>query len=487
MTTINNTATTTELTIGELFDVSRLEQVFSNEDELDRVREISLLKLRAKALKCEKEFTDVIKAYEKQLRVDEAEERRSNIKYADFITEKLETNRFGKPEVTTTNFLTVLRGDKQFEGIQYNELINAPEKTKKGKTARWTDADDARTREYIERKYHFHSVQKCDDAMRIIFDENKYHPIRNKIESIAWDGVPRINDFLCKWMGCENNSYSQEVSRLVFAGGINRVYNPGCKFDDVPVLIGTKQGEGKSTLVRWLAMQDEWYAEVTEIEGQKGMEAVEGVWICELGELIAVTRTKEVDAVKSFITRQVDHYRKSYDKRVADYPRQCIFIGTTNKEQFLTDKTGNRRFYPIKVNSSGYELFRNKDPIQADIEQCWAEALSLYKAGKLQPYASEKLVSTIREEQSKAVEDDYRIGMIEAYLEDKTETCIIDLWQNALDNLYTKPTKKDSNEIGLIVRGLEGWTNSPKSKRTDHYGIQKCWVRDIPESGELLL
>lgn len=487
MTTINNTAATTELTIGELFDVSRLEQVFSNEDELDRVREISLLKLRAKALKCEKEFADVIKAYEKQLRADEADERRSNIKYADFITEKLETNKFGKPEVTTTNFLTVLRGDKRFEGMKFNELTNSPEIEHNKKTRRWTDADDAETREYIERKYHFHSVQKCDDAMRIIFNENKYHPIRNEIESTAWDGKPRINDFLSMWMGCEHTPYVCEVSRLIFAGGINRIYNPGCKFEDVPVLIGTKQGEGKSTLVRWLALRDEWYAEVTEIEGQKGMEAIEGTWICELGELVAVTRAKEVEAVKSFISRQVDHYRKPFDRRVSDCARQCVFVGTTNKEQFLTDKTGNRRFYPVKVNQSGYDLFAFEKEVKETIRQCWAEAKSLYDRGELPPYASRVLLDTIRSEQSKAVEDDYRIGMIEAYLSDKYETCVMDLWQNALDNLYTKPTKKDSNEIGLIMQGLEDWVKLSKAKRTEHYGIQKCWVRDLPESEELPL
>ena len=119
----------------------------------------------------------------------------------------------------------------------------------------------------------------------------------------------------------------------------------------MPVLIGTKQGEGKSTLVRWLAMKDDYFTEVTEIEGQKGMEAVEGAWICEMGELLALTKAREIEAVKSYLTRLADRYRRPFDRRVTDHKRQCIFIGTTNKEQFLTDKTGNRRFYPVKVYS----------------------------------------------------------------------------------------------------------------------------------------
>ena len=265
---------------------------------------------------------------------------------------------------------------------------------------------------------------------------------------------------------------------MIFAGGIHRLYNPGCKFDDVPVLIGTKQGEGKSTFVRWLAMSDEFFTEVNEIEGQKGMEAIEGAWICELGELLALTKAREVEAVKSFLSRQVDHYRKPYDKRPSDYKRQCIFIGTTNKEQFLVDRTGNRRFYPVKVNQLGYDLFNHKDEIQADIRQCWAEAKVLYDRGELYAFADRSIINEIRTEQAKAVEDDYRVGMIEAYLEDKDEVCILEIWRSALNNEYTKPNKKESNEIGLILQSMDGWVKAKGSRRTKDFGIQKVWVRE---------
>ena len=148
----------------------------------------------------------------------------------------------------------------------------------------------------------------------------------------------------------------------------------------------------------------------------------------------------------------------------------------------MTDKTGNRRFYPVKVNQTGYDLFDNESAIKADIAQCWAEAKALYDANKLPPYADRKLVADIRAEQSKAVEDDYRVGMIEAYLEDKNETCVLDIWENALDERYSKPTKKDSNEIGLIMQGPEGWEKSAKAKRFQKDGVVKYWFReeDVP-------
>ena len=356
---------------------------------------------------------------------------------------------------------------------------------------RWNDADDAAARAYIEKKYKIHSMQKFDDAMRIIFAERSYNPAIDLVNSIEWDGKPRIRTMLTKWMKCEDSPYTQEVSRLIFAGGIHRLFNPGCKFDDVPVLIGTRQGEGKSTFVRWLAMDDTFFTEVTEIDGQKGMESIEGAWICEMGELLALTRAKDVESVKSFMTRQVDRYRKPYDKRTSDYRRQCIFIGTTNRQQFLTDKTGNRRFYPVNVGQSGYAMFEHENEVKADIRQCWAEAKALYDRGELEPFADQSLVKEIRERQADAVEDDYRVGMIEAYLENKNEVCIFELWEKALQNSngFSKPTRKDSSEIVLLMQNFPEWVKSSKARRTKDYGVQKCWVREgiSPVNDELPL
>ena len=355
-------------------------------------------------------------------------------------------------------------------------MTYSPEQLRNGKMERWLDSDDAETRRYIEKEYGFHSAQKCDDALRIVFAKNQYHPIRDLVDSFEWDGVERIPHFLSKWTKCEDTPYTREVSRLIFSGGIHRLFSPGCKFDDMPVLIGTKQGEGKSTLVRWLALSDDYFSEVNEFEGQRGIESLEGAWICEVSELLAMTKTKEQEAVKSFLTRLNDRYRMPFDKRVTDHPRQCLFIGTTNKEQFLTDKTGNRRFYPVKVNQTGYDLFEHEAEIKEYIRQCWAEAKAKLDAGEMKPYADRDLVSVIREMQAAAVEDDYRVGMIEDYLENRTEVCVLEIWQNALKmGEFSKPSKKDSTEIALILQGFDGWEKQPKVKRFANFGVQKWW------------
>lgn len=468
-----------------LLDQKNLYELYSIEEPEERARLKALFVARAKDLKLEKEIKSMFKAYdlaEKSLADEYTRENaigNSNI--------PLLFDGRGKPIDTIENFLMILRNDEKFKGIKFNLLSYSPEKHSGNKISAWEDTDDCATRNYIEKKYKLYSPTKLDDALRIIFQENSYNPVKNIIESTEWDGVERIPTLLIKWLKCEDNEYSREVSRLIFAGGINRLYNPGCKFDDVPVLIGIRQGEGKSTFVRWLALRDEFFNEVNEIDGQKGMEAIKGAWICELSELLALTKAKEVEAVKSYITRLEDVYRQPYDKRVSKFKRQCIFIGTTNKEQFLTDKTGNRRFYPVKINQTGYDLFNYEKEIKADILQCWAEALYKYRQGEMKPFADRSLVKTIRQHQAAAVEDDYRVGMIESYLIDKTRVCRLELWQKALQNEYSKPTRKDSQDLTLIMQQFDDWEMKDGIRFGGGVGKQRGWVKkdssiDVPFS-----
>ena len=153
----------------------------------------------------------------------------------------------------------------------------------------------------------------------------------------------------------------------------------------------------------------------------------------------------------------------------------------------MTDKTGNRRFYPVKVNQSGYDLFEHEAEIKEYIRQCWAEAKAKLDAGEMKPYADRDLVSVIREMQAAAVEDDYRVGMIEDYLEERTEVCVLEIWQNALKmGEFSKPSKKDCTEIALILQGFDGWEKQPKVKRFADFGVQKWWKKGNVADEELL-
>ena len=140
------------------------------------------------------------------------------------------------------------------------------------------DSLEATLRLYIESVYGLHNPKKLTDALQIAFHLQPYHPVREAITALRWDGKPRLEEMLIRYLGAPDTAYTREVSRLIFAGGIHRAFRPGCKFDVMPVLVGLRQGEGKSTFVRWLAMDDAFFREVTVLEGQKGSEAVEDVY-----------------------------------------------------------------------------------------------------------------------------------------------------------------------------------------------------------------
>ena len=280
-------------------------------------------------------------------------------------------------------------------------------------------------------------------------------------------------------MGCADDDYTREVSRLIFAGGIRRLYEPGCKFDYLPVLVGTQQGEGKSTLVRWLALDDRWYGEVTLFEGKEAIEQLQGVWICEVSELLAFRRAREQELVKSFLSRQCDRYRRPYAERTEDLPRRSIMIGTTNNRTFLRDKTGNRRFLPVEVHTDAQALYAREDEVRACIRQCWAEALARYREGKLPSVADVQLREAFRQAQDAAMEDDWRVGAIEAYLAEKpagSYVCVRSLMREALcrDTAMLEPSRRDSLELGQIMDRMPGWERAGVV-RFAQYGRQKSW------------
>ena len=392
-----------------------------------------------------------------------------------------------EPLNTTENFLRIMLNDRTYAGIKYNELAQRAEihETKNGETVirKWSDADEAYSRNYIEHQYKLYSKDKHSDALRILFAERKYNPIIDIVESINWDGESRCSSFLSKWCKAEDSEYTREVSRLIFAGGIHRLYHPGIKFDDVPILIGTEQGEGKSSLIRFLAINDAYYGEVTAVDGQASIEQLQGRWILEISEMLALTKQKEQEAVKAFITRAVDSYRKPWDKNVTDLPRRCIFIGSGNNPQFLSDKTGNRRYYPVEIHSNGYEVFRNEDKIREYIMQCWAEAKVLMEKHEMPNYANQALVNLYREAQENAMQDDWRVGAVKVFLDRKLPgelTCVREVCHRALSpnpDFPKEPSLVESKDIGLIITKMKDWERCKSPRRVGLYGMQRCWQK----------
>ena len=384
---------------------------------------------------------------------------------------------------TISNFYRLI-SNHYINTLRMNEMTGKPEwwNNRKKKWLEWTDAQESEARSFFEETYSMYSQAKLADALAIYFKDHRVNPLLDILEKLQWDGKPRVEHFLHDVMKADDSDYIRECSRLIFAGGVHRAYDPGCKFDDMIVLIGG-QSAGKSTIVRWLNMDDSFFREIKTISGKEGIEAIRGVWIGEVAELMAMTRVKEAEAVKAYITSQEDSYRPPYAKHVQTIQRRCMFIGTTNNPQFLTDKTGNRRFYPVKVQSFAYKLYDHETEIKEYIQQCWAEAVQLYKEDKLQPYAKQEVLDQIRAAQEAAMEDDWRIGAIEQYLEDNKKktgdtVSVIELWHYALNEPdESKPTRKDSIEITQIITNIPGWIQCP-NPATTKWGRQKVFRKD---------
>lgn len=399
----------------------------------------------------------------------------------DVIT-LLDFSEKGVIKTSTTNYEKIMNNDPNIENLFYYDLFSR--KIINNKTgAAWSNSDDSQLRCYIEDNYDLFDMNKYYDAFVNVAMSRATHPIKSVLEMEPWDGKPRIDTFLKKIMLCEEeDDYLREVSRMIFYGGISRLYNPGCKFDYMVIFIG-KQGIYKSTMIKWLALNDAYYNDISTIEGKEGIEALQGHWMCEMAELLAMVRTKEVEAMKSYITRTCDKTRPAFGRRNEEYPRQCIFIGTTNDKEFLSDKTGNRRYLPVTIGLNPGDLNNMEKEIKKYILQCWREALYLYNNKKTYltiPIEYYDIVSKIQEE---TVEDDPMENAILEYLSKKElgdYVCNVELYTNCSNGIKKNYTKGMGKMYTQILNSLPDWKRLGETKYVKDYGVQRVWEKIIP-------
>lgn len=474
--------------------IHQVYQAFNSPEVEDREAELTRILLSLPS-EDRKPVNELIKTYKKSDALTNKQFKAEAVAKKNPV--KLIQTDEGANKSTIENFKRILLNDPFYAGLNYNVLLNQAElhNTESGEIRRWTDADDAESQRYIEDTYNLYDPVKHSQALRLAWQIRQYNPITDIVDGLKWDGVERCEHFLTKWGNADDDEYTRECSRLIFANAIHRLYEPGCKADDVIVLVG-KQGAGKTTLVQCLAINYSYYGEIKTVDGDKAVEQLEGNWICEIAELFAVTKQKEQEGVKAFITRQKDKYRKPWDKNPIEYPRRCIMIGTTNRYDFLTDMTGNRRYYPVEVRCVGYELYDHEDEIRDYVLQCWAEAKAKLGTPAMQNFARRELIAEYQRHQDEAMQDDWRIGAIGEYLSHKhigDFVCAREIMQQALspDSEHKKdPTLQDSKVIGQIMaKHYPDWEKTGRV-RTENYGQQRCWrltKGDYNEEDELPL
>jgi predicted P-loop ATPase len=429
----------------------------------------------------------------------------------DWLKE-MEVDEKGKYTSTINNVLIALECDPNLKGkFGFNEFdkreiafSKLPWRNVKPGTKNLTDTDDAGLRHYIERVYGVSNNGKIKDALDISVHNHAFHPIKDYFKSLKWDGKDRISTFLPDYMGVENSAYVKAITRKMLVAAVTRIYEPGTKFDFVLTLVG-KEGVGKSQLFARLGRQ--WFSDsFNGVQGKEAFEQLQGAWIIEVPELAGLKKA-DADAVKHFIGKTIDKYRVAYGKRTEDFPRQCVFVATTNDHYFLVAINGNRRFWPVTVfeNEPTKSVF--KDLTEEEVNQIWAQALVIYAIGDEDLCLSQELEEIAFGIQSSHVLEDDRIGIIEKYLDTllpenweelsiydrraflqnedpltppgtvkRTRVCMGEIWCEALGGMQKDVTKYNTKSLHELMRKVENWGRYKTKMRNRLYGTQITYV-----------
>lgn len=429
--------------------------------------------------------------------------------YDDSWLSELEANTKGEYENSANNLNLIFKNDKYLRGAfklnmfdNKRYIIKSLPWRKIENIEPFRDVDYSGVRNYIECIYGIVSSNKVDDALALEFEKNKFHPIVDYIKSLKWDNKNRVDTLLIDYFGAEDNAYTRAAIRKMLCAAVARVFEPGIKFDTALILVGD-QGTYKSTFVKKLGR--DWFSDTfTTVQGKESFEQIQGAWIIEIAELSGLKKA-EVEAIKHYISKREDSFRPAYGRTVETYKRQCVFFGTTNKDDFLRDPTGNRRFMPIDVVRDRIKKSVVDDLTDEEINQIWAEAYQIYLSGEpLYLTGDEDIIAKI--EQHRHSESDERKGIIEKYLDTKFPdewdsmdlydrrrwledplskngatqkdfVCVAEIWCECLNKDKTDMSRYNTREINEILRSLPEWEPVASTKNFSIYGKQKYYRR----------
>lgn len=500
------------------FDLVRL-HLFGDEDEGAK-EGTPANRLPSYDLMCRKaiEDKDVLALLQKE-RIEQAEAEFLDLQKSFLETEEDDLDwmrrlrvhpKTGLPESTIDNVWIILENDKNLKGsfainafAGRGEVLGALPWNTDAKRRFWDDNDNQGLYWYLEKSYRITGAAKIDGALSLHSNKNSFNDVTKYLDGLKWDGVPRLDSLFIDYLGAEDNTYIRAVTRKAFTAAVARAYIPGTKFDYMTILTGP-QGIGKSTLLA--KMSKGWFNDsIRTFEGKDASELLQGVWLVEVGELDAFNRS-DVGRIKQFLSQQADRFRAAYGRHVKEMPRRCVFFGTTNDTEFLTDKTGNRRFWPVTVGlgKPAKSIWADLD---AELDQLWAEAAMRFKIGE-PLYLSGAAESAAKEQQERHRRVSTREGIITDFLEQsvpedwmswkleqrrmfwegnvtfegelipRKKVCALEVWCEALGCDPRMIRNSDSAEINSVIASVKGWRRQSQPDRFGYCKRQRGFVKE---------
>lgn len=487
------------------FDLVRL-HMFGDMDD-DAKDDTPTPKLPSYSRMCEYALKDdAVRGMCLKMRLETAKDEFGGTQDSEEWTEKLKIHsKTGLPLKTIDNTLIILNYDPMLRGkIGYDEMMNRPVALGKmpwdraEDTDAWTGTDDAGLRHYLERVYDITGKERIADAFALCARAHIINRLKDYLTGLCWDGKQRLDTLFTDYLGAEDNAYTRAVARKSLVAAVARAIQPGCKYDCMPILVGP-QGIGKSTMLKILG--GEWFSDSLQcFEGKEAAEMLKGTWINEIGELNGFSRT-ETSNIKQFLSKTDDIYREPYERRTSVFPRRCVFFGTTNDAEFLRDRTGNRRFWPVEVPGG-----RTKKSVFSDLEnerdQIWAEAAVRFAQGEPLYLAGDAEKISIQT-QAAHMDTDPREGMIIEFLarevpEDWTKmsidqrmmfwagaadtsiktvprsrVCVMEIWRECLGGTAKDIKSTDKQMIRAVLSSQPDWERVPGAWRFGPYGVVK--------------
>jgi predicted P-loop ATPase len=360
------------------------------------------------------------------------------------------------------NLMIALRAVPEIaDAFRFDEMMRAPILTRELPLVERTvgelgpyprpvrDTDVSQLQEWLQREgLPRIGMEMTYQAVNLRAQERSFHPLRDYLGGLVWDGTPRLDRWLSRYLGAEPSAYVTAIGRMFLIAMVARIFEPGCKADYMPVFEG-EQGAYKSAACSVLAGQ--WFSDNLPdvLRDKDAAQHIRGKWLIEVAELSATNRA-ETEHLKAFITRQTERYRPSYGRLEVVEPRQCIFVGTTNKSTYLRDETGGRRFWPVKVGRVDVEALRR------DRDQLFAEAAHHYRLhAKWWPDETFER-EHIRPQQNDRFEGDPWDEAIAAHVATLSRVRVTDIARNVLAIESAKVGTSEQRRIAAVLTGL-GW------------------------------